>query len=101
MITYEYDELEVIWIKVMPKRLPRTLSCILRPIACIYYTQQTDYLKMREHIITSIDAVIRKHPDCGIIVTGDCNQLNNKKFENALSFCSDCECRHTGKCGVR
>ena len=75
LIAYEDDELEVIWIKVMPKRLPRTVSCIL--IACIYYTQQTDYLKMREHIITSIDAVIRKHPECGIIVTGDFNQLNN------------------------
>ena len=70
----EDDELEVIWIKVMPK-LPRTVSCIL--IACIYYTQQTDYLKMREHTITSIDAVIRKHPDCGVIVTGDFNQLND------------------------
>ena len=56
LIAYEDDELEVVWIKVMPKRLPRTVSCIL--IACIYYTQQTDYLKMREHIITSIDAVI-------------------------------------------
>ena len=43
------------------------------------HTQQTDYLKMREHIITSIDAVIRKHPDCGIIVTGDINQLNEKR----------------------
>ena len=51
LIAYEDDELEVIWIKVMPKRLPRTVSCIL--IACIYYTQQTDYLKMREHIIMS------------------------------------------------
>ena len=56
LIAYEDDDLEVVWIKVMPKRLPRTVSCIL--IACIYYTQQTDYLKMREHIITSIDAVI-------------------------------------------
>ena len=48
LYAYEDDELEVIWIKVMPKRLPRTISCSL--IACIYYTQQTDYLKMREHI---------------------------------------------------
>ena len=78
LIAYEDDELEVVWIKVMPKRLPRTVSCIL--IACIYYTQQTDYLKMREHSITSIDAVIRKHPDCGIILTGDFNQLNDNFF---------------------
>ena len=69
-------------------------------IACIYYTQQTDYLKMREHIITSIDAVIRKHADCGIIITGDFNQMNDN-FLKTHSFCSDCKCRHTGKCGVR
>ena len=68
----------------MPKRLPRTVSCIL--IACIYYTQQTDYLKMREHIITSIDAVIRKHPDCGIIVTGDFNQLNDNFLKTHYPF---------------
>ena len=96
---YENDELEIcIWIKVMPKRLPRTLSCIL--IACIYYTQQTDYLNIREHIITSVDVVIRKH--CGIIVTGDFNQFNDNFVKtHALSFCSDCECRQTGTCGVR
>ena len=52
LTAYEDDELEVIWINVMPKRLPRTVSCIL--IACIYYTQQTDYLKMREHIILQV-----------------------------------------------
>ena len=84
LYAYEDDELEVIWIKVMPKRLPRTISCIL--IACIYYTQQTDYLKMREHIITSIDAVIRKHPDCGIIVTGDFNQLNDNFLKTHYRF---------------
>ena len=84
LTAYEDDELEVIWIKVMPKRLPRTVSCIL--IACVYYTQQTDYLKMREHIITSIDAVIRKHPDCGIIITGDFNQLNDNFLKTHYRF---------------
>ena len=67
--------------KVMPKRLPRTVSCIL-----IAYTQQTDYLKMREHIITSIDAIIRKHPDCAIVVTGDFNQLNDNFLKTHYRF---------------
>ena len=83
-IAYEDDELEVIWIGVMPKRLPRTVSCIL--IACIYYTQQTDYFKCVNIIITSIDAVIRKHPDCGIIVTGDFNQLNDNFLKTHYRF---------------
>ena len=34
---YEDDELEVIWIKVMPKQLHRTVSCFL--IAYIYITR--------------------------------------------------------------
>ena len=41
---------------------------------------------MREDIITSIDAVIRKHPDCGIIVTGDFNQLNDNFLKTHYRF---------------
>ena len=67
-------ELEVIWLKIMPKKLPRKFSCIL--IACIYFTQMTEYAKMRDHLITCVDGVIRKHPECGVIITGDFNQMN-------------------------
>ena len=41
---------------------------------------------MRENIITSIDAVIRKHPDCGIIITGDFNQLNDNYLKTHYRF---------------
>ena len=67
LINLEEKELEVIWLKIMPKKLPRKLSCIL--IACIYFTQMTEYAKMREHIIKCVDSVIRKHPECGVILT--------------------------------
>ena len=46
----EVQDLEVVWIKVMPK-MPRIFSCIL--LACIYYTPKTEYLKIRHHLITS------------------------------------------------
>ena len=64
----EVPELEVIWIKIMPKKLPRKVSCIL--VACVYYTQHTDYSQMRYHLIMGIDTMIRKHPECGVIITG-------------------------------
>ncbi len=70
----EVTELEVIWIKKMPKKLPRKFSCIL--VACVYYTQHTDNSQMRYHLIMGIDTMIRKHPECGVIITGDFNQLN-------------------------
>ena len=72
----EDDMLEVLWIKVMPKRLPRKYSCIL--VGCLYYTHQTDFLEMREHVITAIDTITRKHPDCGVVLLGDFNQFNDK-----------------------
>ena len=71
----EFHALEVLWIKVMPKEMPRKFSCIL--LACIYDTPKTDYLKIRDHLITSIDTVMRKHPECGVIITGNFNQRDN------------------------
>ena len=80
----EDEDLEVIWVKVMPKRLPRTISCIL--VACVYYTQHTDCRQMRDHLIIGIDSVIRKHPQCGVIVTGVFNQLNDNFLKSHYSF---------------
>ena len=80
----EDDMLEVLWIKVMPRRLPRKFSCIL--VGCLYYTQQTDFLQMREHVITGIDTVTRKHPDCGVVLIGDFNQFNDKFLVSHYRF---------------
>ena len=80
----EVDDLEVVWIKVMPKKTPRTCSCIL--IACLYYTPKTEYLKIRDHLITSIDTVMRKHPECGMIITGDFNQLRDNFMKTHYRF---------------
>ena len=76
--------LEVLWIKVMPRRLPRKFSCIL--VGCLYYTHQTDFLQMREHVITGIDSVTRKHPDCGVVLIGDFNQFNDKFLVSHYRF---------------
>ena len=48
----EVLELEVIWIKITPKKLPRKVSCIL--VACVFYTQHTDYSQMRYHLIMTV-----------------------------------------------
>ena len=66
LLELEDELLEVLWIKVMPKRLPRKLSCIL--VGC---------LQMREHVIMGIDTVTRKHPACGVVLIGDFNQFKD------------------------
>ena len=80
----EDEMLEVLWIKVMPRRLPRKFSCIL--VGCLYYTHHTDFLQMREHVITGIDTVTRKHPDCGVVLIGDFNQFNDKFLVSHYRF---------------
>lgn len=80
----EAHDLEVIWIKIMPKKMPRKFSCIL--LACIYYTPKTEYLKIRDHIITCIDIMVRRHPECGVIVTGDFNQLHDNFMKTHYRF---------------
>ena len=84
LLEVEDEQLEVLWIKVMPKRLPRRFSCIL--VGCLYYTQETDFMKMREHVIMSIDTVTRKHPECGVVLTGDFNQFKDRFLVSHYRF---------------
>ena len=80
----EEKELEVIWLKIMPNKLPRILSCILIP--CIYFTEMTEYAKIRHHVITCVDSVIRRHQECGVIITGDFNQMNDSFVKTHYTF---------------
>ena len=84
LVDMEDAELEVIWFKIMPKKMPRKCTCIL--LACIYFTQQTVFLQMRDHIITCVDTVIRSHPECGVIITGDFNQLQDNFLRTHYRF---------------
>ena len=65
-------------------KLPIQFSCIL--IECIYFTQMTEYAKMRDHLITCVDSVIRKHPDCGVVITGHFNQMNDSFLNTHYTF---------------
>ena len=80
----EVHDLEVMWIKVMPKKTTRKFSCIL--VACLYYTPRKEYLKIRDHLITNIDIVMRRQPECDVIITGDFNQLRDNFMKTHYRF---------------
>ena len=71
----ESDSFEVVWINIHPKRLPRRFSCVV--VASIYHTPDADNTQMREYLINSLDNVLRKYPECGIILTGDFNRFRD------------------------
>ena len=77
-------ELEVNWLKIMPKKVHRQFSCIC--ITCTYFNQLTEYAKMREHITKCVDSVIRKHTECGVIITGYFNQMNHSFLKTHYTF---------------
>ena len=59
----------------MPKKLPRAFSCII--LARIYHPPGANSAAMRDHVINGVDSVVRKYPNCGVLLTGDFNQLND------------------------
>ena len=71
----EDDENEVLWVRLRPQKLPRKYPSII--IACIYHPPKADNGSMREYMITNLDSILRCYPECGIILTGDFNQLRD------------------------
>ena len=41
---------------------------------------------MRDHVINGVDSMLRKHPNCGVLLTGDFNQLNDKFKKNKKHY---------------
>ena len=78
MVELEDQSYEVLWHKLMPKKLPRAFSCII--LACMYHPPGANSAAMRDHVINGVDSMVRKHRNCGVLLTGDVNQLNDKFF---------------------
>ena len=70
------DNLEVTWVKLRPPRLPRSISCIF--CAVVYYPQPDVHLEaqLTDHLIATIDDFTTNHPDAGLVILGDFNQMN-------------------------
>ena len=78
LLDIEDNEHEVMWIRLRLHKLPRRFASIV--IACIYHPPNSDNSSMREYIIATLDGILRRHPDCGIVLIGDFNQLRDMSF---------------------
>ncbi len=65
------------WITVRPKKLPREIPILI--VGAIYHPPKNDNLAaqfaMILHIQTSLEQILQKHPNAGIILRGDLNKL--------------------------
>ena len=72
-------ELECMWLKVRPKRLPRNISAIA--ICAVYITTTSLYQNLLvEHLLDTVDYLRAKYPDIGVMITGDFNRINVNHF---------------------
>ena len=59
-------EIECVWLKLRPHRLPRELACIL--VGVIYHPPSADNTFLQDYLIASIDKLLSKFPNAGIML---------------------------------
>ena len=69
------DVVEALWVFIRPKLLPREMSCIV--VCVLYFSPRSQYEnEYIDHITSTIDDLLMRHPDAGIFVMGDINDLD-------------------------
>ena len=84
LIELENDQFKVLWVRVRPFKMPRKFSCII--FVCLYHPPDADSNAMRDYLIHSIDSVLRKYPESGIVISGDFNQLRDSFLRTHYRF---------------
>ena len=82
-------EIECVWLKLRPHRLPRELACIL--VGVIYHPRSADNTFLQDYLIASIDKLLSKFPNAGIMLMDDFNHFNYRVL------CRHCSLKQTVK----
>ena len=73
----ENPAFECLWLWMRPYRLPRQLTGL---ICCVLYnppdTLVNEQMELSSYIIQQLDRIRAIHPDCGVVILGDFNNLN-------------------------
>ena len=73
---FNCDDVESLWLIFRASRMPRLVSHVV--FGVIYYPPNADSASTLSHIIGCLDNITQKHPQAGIILCGDFNQLNDR-----------------------
>ena len=70
----ESDHHEVLWVEIKPKRLPRKINKLICRV--LYRPPLSNDKHMKCYLFSSLQKIESNHPNCGIVLAGDFNQLN-------------------------
>ena len=71
---------ESIWVTLHPNKLPRSVSSIA--IGVIYHPPGANNYNLYNHICHSVDTILKKHPNAGIVILGDFNSFKENSMRN-------------------
>ena len=77
-------DLETTWITIEMPRLPRGVCNFT--IGLVYHPPGSKDKPMLDHINACIDHIRLRHPETGIILCGDVNQLKDARIKNDLQL---------------
>ena len=76
----QHPLLEVLWVRLTPKRLPRGFTCLV--IGVIYHLPRADDHEMLSYLSISLTTIESDYPGCGLMLSGDFNQLKVNRLLN-------------------
>ena len=66
------DDHEALWVDIKPRRLPRNFSNII--VGVVYHPPSANDNTMKEYLLSSLESLESKFPNCAIILAGDFNR---------------------------
>ena len=85
LTSYDSDMLEVLFVSLRPKLLPRPFTIVVVCVAyCPPWYSADNKNFFINHIVSSIDNIYRNNPHAAVIVCGDFNQLDTNSFNRYL-----------------
>ena len=77
--TFIPQQLEVVWVKLRPPLLPRSITCLYY---CAIYSPPNDPNAdlLISHLVETIDTLNTNYPDAGIVIAGDMNHLDTSEL---------------------
>ena len=74
-----HDNLEVLWLLYHPHFMPREVTHLL--IGAVYHPPKANNFQMLDYLVSSLDETTRLHPNTGIMLFGDFNQLPDAQLK--------------------
>ena len=77
-----HSDHEVLWANLRTKRLPRGISNII--VAVVYQPPAADDATMKDYLISSLEILEIKYPNCAIVLAGDFNKTLLPLLQSAV-----------------